>query len=129
MSRSIEALPPRTAVPGETVVDATGRQLRVGDRVQIMATVEALNPQGYGNNVVLRTEGDMPATAFYGPHKCQMHLHGQQVVLIEWALPKPQKTERTCQCPRDDTRMQTAVSRMLRSTVTCTACGLLLKTG
>lgn len=91
MSRSIEALPPAKAVPGETVVDATGRPLRVGDRVQVMATVESMNPLGYGCNLVLRTEGDMPATAFYGPHKSQMHLHGSQVVLIERALPRVER--------------------------------------
>lgn len=67
------------------VTDGGGRPLRVGDRVLVRATVEALNPDGYGCNVVLRAEQDLPAAAFYGPHQSALHLHGQQCVLVERA--------------------------------------------
>lgn len=66
-----------------TVVDAHGRQLRVGDDVLIPAKVEALNPEGYGNNVVLRTVREMPAAFSYGPHKSPIHLNGQQCERVE----------------------------------------------
>lgn len=66
-----------------TVVDACGQQLRVGDRVKIDAVVEALNPEGYGCDVILRTEREMPAVASYGPHRSPIHLNGQQCVRVE----------------------------------------------
>jgi len=65
------------------VTDATGKPLRVGDLVLGRGTVESVNPDAAGCNVVLRTEREMPAVNGHWSHRSVMHLNGAQVVLVE----------------------------------------------